>query len=158
MGSFTDRRPLRSSLRPEHRIEHECLFVPNLIPNDCKLLILIASHHLPAILPTDRSWTVLLDVRDHREQIGLDVEAATRRCIIGRFDLGSRRGVATLGMRRAGASSPVIILWHAKCTARHFLAPNNRMRVGVVAQPSFKLYPCWTPAAMRRPKHRIALK
>ena len=33
-----------SSLRPEHRVEHECLFVPNLIPNDCELLILLASH------------------------------------------------------------------------------------------------------------------
>ena len=84
---------------------------------------------------------------DHREQIGLDVEAATRRYIIGRFDLGSRRGVAALGMRRAGASSPVIILWHAKCAARRFLAPDNRMRVGVVAQPSFKLYP-WRPAIL----------
>jgi hypothetical protein len=62
---------------------------------------------------------------DHREQIGPDVEAATRRYIIGRFDLGSRRGVAALGMRRAGASSPVIILWHAKCAARRFLAPDN---------------------------------
>jgi hypothetical protein len=29
---------------------------------------------------------------DHRGQVGLDVEAATRRNIIGRFDLGSRRG------------------------------------------------------------------
>jgi hypothetical protein len=84
---------------------------------------------------------------DHREQIGPDVEAATRRYIIGRFDLGSRRGVAALGMRRAGASSPVIILWHAKCVARRFLAPDNRMRVGVVAQPSFKLYP-WRPAIL----------
>jgi hypothetical protein len=84
---------------------------------------------------------------DHREQIGLDVEAATRRYIIGRFDLGSRRGVAALGMRRAGASSPVIILWHAKCAARRFLAPDNRMRVGEVAEPSFKLYP-WRPAIL----------
>jgi hypothetical protein len=139
--------PLGSSLRPEHRVEHECLFVPNLIPNDCELLILLASHRPRGILAPDRSWTVLLDVRDHREQIGLDVEAATRRCIIGRFDLGSRRGVAALGMRRAGASSPVIILWHAKCAARRFLAPDNRMRVGVVAQPSFKLYP-WRPAIL----------
>jgi hypothetical protein len=40
------------------------------------MLILIALHPAQAILLTDRSWTVLLDVRDHREQIGLDVEAA----------------------------------------------------------------------------------
>jgi hypothetical protein len=42
VGSFTNRWPLGSSLRPEHRVEHECLFVPNLIPNDCELLILLA--------------------------------------------------------------------------------------------------------------------
>jgi hypothetical protein len=50
-------------------------------------------------------------------------------------------------MRRAGASSPVIILWHAKRAACHFLAPDYRIRVGVVAQPSFKLYP-WRPAIL----------
>jgi hypothetical protein len=29
-----------------------------------------------------------------------------------------------------------------------FLAPDNRMRVGVIAQPSFRLYPCWRPAIL----------
>ena len=42
---------------------------------------------------------------DHREQIGLDVEAATRRCIIGRFDLvpgeGSSTGSETGGRKFA---------------------------------------------------------
>jgi len=37
---------------------------------------LIALHPERAIILTDPSWTVLLDVRDHREKIGRDVEAA----------------------------------------------------------------------------------
>ena len=41
-GKLYNRWPLGSSLRFEHRVEHECLFVPNLIPNDCELLILLA--------------------------------------------------------------------------------------------------------------------
>ena len=50
--------------------------VPAIIPRNDRQPLLIAFHHLQAILLTDRSWTVLLDVRDHREKIGLDVEAA----------------------------------------------------------------------------------
>ena len=38
---------------------------------------MIAFDPPQAIFLSDRSWTVLLDVRDHREKIGLDVEAAT---------------------------------------------------------------------------------
>jgi hypothetical protein len=37
---------------------------------------LIAFRHPRAILATDHSWTVPLHVKDHQEQIGLDVEAA----------------------------------------------------------------------------------
>ena len=40
-------------------------------------LILIAFEPPQAIFLSDRSRTVLLDVGDHREQIGLDVEAAS---------------------------------------------------------------------------------
>jgi len=41
------------------------------------MLVWLVLRGLRAILTPDRSWTVLLDTRDHREQIGLDVEAAT---------------------------------------------------------------------------------
>ena len=44
---------------------------------------------------TEEDWTIMdssAGREDRREQIGLDVAAATRRYIIGRFDLGSRRG------------------------------------------------------------------
>jgi hypothetical protein len=52
------------------------LLSPVLSPRTAKSLILIALHPERAIILTDRSWTVLLDVRDHREKIGRDVEAA----------------------------------------------------------------------------------
>jgi hypothetical protein len=29
-------------LRSEHWVEHQCLFVPNIIPNDCDFLIFLA--------------------------------------------------------------------------------------------------------------------
>ena len=50
--------------------------VPGIIPRNDRQPLLIAFHSPRAILLADHSRTVLLDVRDHREQIGLDVEAA----------------------------------------------------------------------------------
>ena len=48
-----------------------------------------------AIVPTDHSWTVLLDVRDHLDQIGPDVEAATGDTSETDVILGPNEGSST---------------------------------------------------------------
>jgi hypothetical protein len=69
------------------------------------MLFWFALRQSHAILTPDRSWTVLLDVRDHREQIGLDVEAAAGDA--SKFDLiwvpgeGSSTGDVTGGRKFA---------------------------------------------------------
>ena len=50
--------------------------VPAIIPRNDRQPLLIAFHSPCAILFAGHSRTVLLEVRDHQEQIGLDVEAA----------------------------------------------------------------------------------
>ena len=68
------------------------LVLPNVIPMNYEIA------HLGCLPSPARylSYRLLMDSsagrEDHQEQVGLDVEAATRRCIMGRFDLGFRRG------------------------------------------------------------------
>jgi hypothetical protein len=50
---------------------------PRSYPQQWQTEYLIALGQSLDILRPDHSWTVLLDVRDHQDQIGLGVEAAT---------------------------------------------------------------------------------
>ena len=108
-------------------------FSPILSPRTTKLSFRLPSI-LRAIRPTDRSWTVLLDVRDHQEQVGLDVEAATGNTSLADLIWVPGEGSST-GNVTAGASSPVIILWHAtrRSAARHLPPPDLLHRAGYAA-------------------------
>ena len=70
-----------SSLRPEHRVEHECLFVPNLIPNDCELLILLAQNTERAV-----SWLQIAHVCDIIELYGRVPRAKTNQQMLTELD------------------------------------------------------------------------
>jgi len=61
---------------PRHERWAVELLSPLLSPGMTRETLLIAFRSPCAILFADHSRTVLLEVRDHQEQIGLDVEAA----------------------------------------------------------------------------------